>query len=153
MRQTSPDVPSVEECPFYICQTLVISCTSSRYIPANTQSWSDRLTAHRGSFGIPCSYMQCSYTHSDSAWIEVSRCLSLSPFWLVANYMIFRTSHFFSWSSSSPIHPSKSWLQKYFYQVRLKPNRAEWQALEMICHPVGHSSIADNGWCTATLQL
>jgi len=117
--QSSPDLLWVEECPFYIYQKWDISCCSSQCIPVNKETTLDRLTANRGTVAIPWSYTQCRYTQLDSAWIEGAHWLSLVPFWLVANYIIFRTSHFFSWSSSSLFHNSKSWLQKHFTQVRL----------------------------------
>ena len=138
IRQTSPDILAIEECPFYIYHKWDICCRSSRWIPANKQTTSDRRTAHRGTVGIPCSY-----TQPDSAWIEGASWLSLIPFWLLGNYRIFRTSHFFSWSCSSPFHNCMSWLQKYFNQVPVRPNRAEQQALRIIRHPVRHSSNAD----------
>jgi len=143
MGQTSPDVLSVEEWPFNIYHTSDISCCLSRCIAVKKQSTSDWLTAKRGTVGIPCSYMQCSYTQQDSAWIEGASWLSLMSFWLVANYIIFRTSHFFSWSSSLHFHNNKSWLEKHFNQVWLELNRAEQQALQPMRHPVEHSSKAN----------
>jgi len=143
LRQTSPDVFSIEECPFCVYQIWDIICRSSRCIHVNKQTTSDRLTANGRAIGIPCSHMQCSYMQQNSAWIEGASWLSLIPFWFVANYIIFRTSHFFSWSSSSPFHNSKSWLQKHFNQVRLELNRAERQALEPMHPLVRHSSNAD----------
>jgi len=44
LRQTSPDVLSFEEWPGYINETWDIRCHSSRCIPVNTQTTSDRLT-------------------------------------------------------------------------------------------------------------
>jgi len=141
--QTPPDVLSVEEWPFYIYQIWDFSCCSSLCLPVNEQTTSDQLTANRGTFGIPSSYMQCSYMPQHSAWIDGASWLSLITFWLVANYIIFRTSHYISRSSSSPFHNSKSWLQKQFNQMWLEPNRAESQALQPMYHPVRHSSDVD----------
>jgi len=120
-----------------------ISCRSRRYILVNKHTPSDQLTANSTTIGIPCSHMQCSFMQQDSAWIEGASWLSLIPFWLETNFTIFRTSRFFSWLSSSLFHDSKSWLQKYFNQVRLEPNQAEWQALQPKCHPVRPCSNAD----------
>ena len=144
MRLPSSDVLSVEECPLYIYSKCHISCRSSRYIPAIKQTTSDQLTANHATVGNPCSYTQCHYTRPDSAWFQGASWLSLVPFWLVANYIIFRSSHFLLWSSSSPFHNSKSWLQKYFNQVRLKPNRAERQVLQTLRQPERRSSNIDS---------
>ena len=130
-----------------------ISCHSSPCIPVNNQTASHLLTANRGNVGICRSYTTCSYTHPESAWIQGASSLSLVLFLLVANYIIFRTSHFFSWSSSSPFNNSKWWLQKYRNHVRLKPNGAERQALQTMSHLVRHSSNADTSWSIVTLQL
>jgi len=143
LRQPSPDVFSVEKCALYIYQKWDISYRSSRYIPANKQTTSDRLTANCGTIGILCSYTRHRYPQPYSARIEGARWLSLVPFWFVAKYIIVRTSHFFSWTSSSPFHNSKSWLQNYFNQIRLKPNQAERQALQTIRHPMWSSSNKD----------
>jgi len=142
-RQTSPDVLSVEECSLYIYQSWDIGCLSWQCIPVNTQTISDQLTTHHGTVGMPCSHPQCSHLQPDSAWIDGACWLSLIPFWLVANYKIFSTSHFFSWSSSSPFYNSKSSLQKHFNQVWLVPNLAEQQALQPMRDLVRHSSNAD----------
>jgi len=107
-RRTSSDVLSIEECPFYIHQKCIITCHSSLCNADNKQTRSDRLSAHPGTVGIPSSYTQCSYTQPDSAWMEGAIWLSLIPFWLVANCIVFRTSHFFLWSSSAPFHNSRS---------------------------------------------
>ena len=153
MRRTSPDVLSVKEHPFFHYQTLYISCRSLRCIPVHKHLISDRLTANCGTVGIRCYYTQCSYTQPYSAWIEGACWLLLIPFWLVANYIIFRTSLFFTWSSSSPFHNSQSWLQNHLNHVRLQPNWAEQQPLQPLCHPVRHSGHVDTSWSTATLQL
>jgi len=113
LSQTSADILYVEGCPFYIYQKWDFSCRSSRYNSANNRRSSNRLPANRGTVGIPCSY-----TQPDSASIECASWQSLVPFWLVASHIIFRTFHFFWWSSSSPFHNSKSWLQKDFNQMR-----------------------------------
>jgi len=97
---------------------------------------------------IPCSYMQ-----QDSAWIERASWLSLIPFWLVAHYIIFSTSHFFSWSFSSRFYNSKLWLLKHFPEVWLELNRAEWQALHAMRHLGRHSSSIDTSQSTERLQL
>ena len=99
--------------------------------------------------GIPCSYMQCSYTQciylqQDSAAMECVIWLSLIPFLLVANYIIFRTSHIFLWSSSSSLHTTKSWLQKHFNKVRLEQNQTKPQVVHTMGHLVRSSSNADN---------
>ena len=153
LEHTSPHILSVQECPFYIHQKCDISCWSSQYIPANKTTTLDRPSANCGTIPIPYCCMQCSYTQPDSAYTEDASWLSLVPFWLVANYIIFRASHSFSSSSSSPFHNSKSWLQKYFNQARLKTNQADWQTLQTGRHPVRHSSNADTSQFTATLQL
>ena len=44
----------------------------------------------------------------DSAWIEHASWLLLILFWVVGMYILLRTSHFFSLSSSSSFHNSKS---------------------------------------------
>jgi len=108
---------------------------------------------NRATVGIPCSYMQCTSTQQDSAWIEHASWLSLIPFWLVTYDTIFSTSHFFSWSSSSCFYNSKPWLQKHFPQVRLEPNRAQRQALQAMLHSTRYSSSADTSQSTATLKL
>ena len=95
----------------------------------------------------------CSHTQQDSAWIEPASWLSLIPFWLVAHYIIFSTSHFFSWSSSSHFYNCKPCPPKHFLQRRLEPNHAERQALHATTHLVRHSSNADTSLPTATLQL
>jgi len=138
LRQTSPDVLSIEECPFYLYQHWDISCHSSRWIPVTKGTTADWLTATGGTVGIPCSY-----TQPDPARIEGARWLSVVPLWLGANYSIFSTTHLVSWSSSLPFHNSTWWLQKYFSQVREKPNRAEWHTLQTMRHPVTHSHNAD----------
>jgi len=107
---------------------------------------------NRATIGISCSYTKCTYTQQDLAWIERASWLSLIPFWLVAHYIIFSTSHFFSWSSSSRFYNSKPWLQKHFPQMRLDPNRAEQQELQAMGHSARHSSSADTSESTATLQ-
>jgi len=43
-----------------------------------------------------------SYTQADSSWVECPSWRSVSLFWLEANYIFLRTSHFFLLSSSSP---------------------------------------------------
>jgi hypothetical protein len=134
---------SVEECPFNIYQTWDISCSSLRYIPENKPTTSDWHIANCGTDRIPCHYLQRTYTQQDSAWIEFGSWLSHIPFWLVASYIIIRTSYFFSWSSSSPFHNSKSCLQKHVTQVRLELNRAEQQTLQPMRHLVRHTSNAD----------
>jgi len=96
LRQTSPDVFSVKEWFVYIHKKWDISHRSIRCIPVNERTTSDLLTANRETVEIPCSYTLCSYKQPDSTWIEGASWLSLIPFWLVANYIIFRTSHFFS---------------------------------------------------------
>jgi len=42
-----------------------------------------------------------SYAHQDSTWVERASWLLHMSFWLEANYLFFRTSYFFSLSSSS----------------------------------------------------
>jgi len=44
-----------------------------------------------------------SHTQQDSSWVECAGWLLLIPFWLEANYIFLRTSHFLSLSTSSPI--------------------------------------------------
>jgi len=138
LRQTLPYVLFVEECLFYINQTWDSSCHSPWCIPVNKSSTLDRLTINHGTIPIPCSYMQ-----QDSTWTELASWLSLIPFWLVPNYIFPRTSHFFSLSSFSPFHFSKSWLHTNLSQVWLDVNRAERQALHSMRHLLGHSSYAD----------
>jgi len=53
LRQTSPDVLFVKECPFYIYQRSDFSHSSPQYIHVNKQATSDWLTANRGTMGIP----------------------------------------------------------------------------------------------------
>ena len=60
MRQTSPGILSVKECPFYIYQTSDFSHCSPQYIPVNNQTTSDRLTANCGPVGIPCNLWLCA---------------------------------------------------------------------------------------------
>jgi len=48
-----PDVPSDEECPFYIIETGNFRCPSPQYIHENKQPTSDRLTVNWGTLGIP----------------------------------------------------------------------------------------------------
>jgi len=55
LRQTSPDFLSVEAFPVYIYHTWNFTCRSLQCIPANKQTTSDRLTANRGTVGIPCN--------------------------------------------------------------------------------------------------
>jgi len=55
LRQTSPDVLSVEGFPLYIYQTWDFTCRSLQCSTANRQTTSDRLTANRGTIGIPCN--------------------------------------------------------------------------------------------------
>jgi len=51
MRQTSPEVFSVEQCAFHIYQTWVFSCRSAKCSPGNKQTPSDRLTANCWTIG------------------------------------------------------------------------------------------------------
>ena len=44
----------------------------------------------------------CSYMQQHSSWVDEAIRHWLIPFWLDANYVFFRTSHFFPLSSSSP---------------------------------------------------
>jgi len=44
----------------------------------------------------------CSYTQADSSWVERPSWRSVSLFWLEANYIFLRTSHFFWLSSCTP---------------------------------------------------
>jgi len=44
----------------------------------------------------------CSYTQADSSWVELPSWQLVSLFWLEANYIFLRTSHFCWISSSSP---------------------------------------------------
>jgi len=48
LRQTSPDIISIEELSLYILQTWDFSSCSPQIIPLNTQTSSDQLTANRG---------------------------------------------------------------------------------------------------------
>ena len=93
---------------------------------------------NRATVGIPLSYPL-----QDSAWIERASWLLLIPFWLVAHYIIFSTSHFFSWSCSSRFYNSKPWLPKHFLQLLLEPNQAEQQTLRTMSHLARHSSNTD----------
>jgi len=45
----------------------------------------------------------CGHTQHDSSWVYGTSWLLLILFWHEANYIVLRTSHFFSLSSSSPI--------------------------------------------------
>jgi len=45
----------------------------------------------------------CGHTHQDSSWVYGTSWLLLILFWHEANYVVLRTSHFFSLSSSCPI--------------------------------------------------
>jgi len=45
----------------------------------------------------------CNHTQYDSSRVQCPSLLLLVPFWLEANYMFLRTSHFLSLTSSSPI--------------------------------------------------
>jgi hypothetical protein len=47
----------------------------------------------------------CSNTWKDSSWVEGANWLLLIPFWLEANYIFLRTSHFFALSSSRHYAP------------------------------------------------
>jgi len=95
-RQTSWDVLSLEWCPLYIYQTWDISCRSLQCIPVNKPTTLEWHNVNCGTFGIPSCYMQCSYRQPNSAWIGGASRLSIILCWHVANYIIFRTSHFFS---------------------------------------------------------
>jgi hypothetical protein len=101
-----------------------IMCHSSQCITVNKQTPSDRHTGYRGAVVIPCSY-----TQPDPAWVDSASWLSLIWFWPGANYIISRTSHFFSLSSSLLFYNIMAWLQKQINLRQLDPNRAERQAL------------------------
>jgi len=53
LREASPNVLSVENCPFYIYQSWDFSSCSLQYIHLNKQSTSDQVTAKRGTVRIP----------------------------------------------------------------------------------------------------
>jgi len=55
MRHTSPDVISVEECPFYILPTWDFGCLADPFIPVNKQTTSVRLTANCRTVWNPCN--------------------------------------------------------------------------------------------------
>jgi len=148
LRQTSPDILSVEDCPLYIYQTRDFSCRSWKCSPLNIPTISDRLTAIRRNIRIPCSYTQLG-----STWMEYASWLSHIQFWLVANNIILIASHFLSLSPSSPVHNSKSWLHKHLSQVRLDPNWAVRQVPHHMHHRMKHSTNTDTSLSTATLQL
>jgi len=139
LRQTSPDIHSIKQCHFYIYHSWDFTCCSAQCFPVIKQTTSDWHTANRGTLGIPCSY-----TQQDLTWIDCASWLSLIRFWLLANFIIFRTSLFFSLSSFPPFHNRKPWLQKHVNQVQLDPNRAKRQTLHPMCHLVRHSSKADS---------
>lgn len=85
----------------YIDGTSYISCHSSRGMPVNRPTTLDQPTVNHRTTAIRCGYTHCNFTLQDSAWMYSACWLSLTPCWLVTNYIIFRTSHIFSWSSSS----------------------------------------------------
>jgi hypothetical protein len=58
LKQTSPDVLSVEECPFSIYQTSDFSHHSLQCIFVNIQTTANRLTANRRTMGIRCKLQQ-----------------------------------------------------------------------------------------------
>jgi len=52
--------------------------------------------------GLLESPVTSSYTQADSSWVESPSWQSFSAFWIEANYIFLRTSHFFWLSSSAP---------------------------------------------------
>jgi len=133
-------------------QTWDISCRSSRCIAGNKYLTLDRCTTNHETIGNPRSYTLCLYTQQDSVSIDGASCLSLIEFWLVVNYIIFRTSHFFSSSSSSPFHYSNPWLQEQFNLLLLEPKWAEPQGFHAMRLTVIHSINADTSQSTTNLH-
>jgi len=67
----------------------------------------------------------CSYTQQDLSWVQHTCWQLINPFWHVANYIILKTSHLFSLSSSSPI-PHQQMMDTQAPQPgqrRFKPSR------------------------------
>jgi hypothetical protein len=58
LRQTSPDVLSIKECPLYMYRTFDFSCCSAQCIPVNKHRRMNQLTAKCRRVGIPFDLQQ-----------------------------------------------------------------------------------------------
>jgi hypothetical protein len=56
IRQTSPDVLSIQECPYYIYETWNFSCCLLYCVPVNKQTTLDCLSANHRTIRIPCDH-------------------------------------------------------------------------------------------------
>ena len=75
----------------------VVPCDLSRL--TNTQHWAYLLHI-AGRWKPPAT---CGHTQQNSSWVYTTSWLLVIPFWHEAYYIVLRTSHFFSLSSSSSI--------------------------------------------------
>lgn len=55
LRQTSPDIMSIEQCPVSVLQTSDFGYYSPLFIPISTLTTSDRFAPHYGMFGNACN--------------------------------------------------------------------------------------------------
>jgi len=98
LRQTSPDVLSIDEFLFCMYQTWDISSCSLECVPENKQTKNIGPTYCKSRDGW--SHPQLAAIRS-RVILECASWLSFIPLWLVAYYIFLRTFHF-SLSSSSP---------------------------------------------------
>jgi len=99
-RQTSQDILSLKDHPVDIWQLWDFGCCRHLFLPVNKQSTLDGLAA---TSWVVATSASCSYIPQDSSSVGCASWLLLIPFWLDVDYTFFRTSQFFSISSSSPI--------------------------------------------------
>jgi len=99
-RQPSRHVLSPDELS-RISDNQLILAVVHLYLPLWTykQHWTDLLQIA----GQWDTHATCSHTQQDSSWVEPASWLLLIPFWLEADCIFPRTSHFFLFSLSSPI--------------------------------------------------
>jgi len=100
LRQSSPDVLSLEAFPVHISQLSDFGCLTPQFTLVTKQTTSDQLSANCWTVETPPT---CSHTQQDSSCVECASWLLLIPFWLEADYIILNSSHFLLLSSSSPI--------------------------------------------------
>jgi len=75
----------------------VVQCNSSLLTNRQQQTYPLHIS---GRWETPAT---CGHTQQDSSWVYGTSWLLLIPFWHEANYIVLRTSHYFSLSSFSPI--------------------------------------------------
>jgi len=103
LRHTSANIVSDEEGTIFTSQRRDFSGCSPWYISVtNTQLWTDLVNIA----GRLATRAKVSFAQQDSSCVERVSCLLYMPFWLEANYIFLRTSHFFAVSSSSGLPTS-----------------------------------------------